>query len=380
MLHIPDELTFLTHKSGNFHFFTTCDADSILPLLIEARTTYTVLANIPFMPNIAAQLKPELIRRSIFGTAAIEGNPLEESDVDNIINDASARETSQVNKSEQEIINLKALYKRLLEITVIDPMLSEEQIKGIHALITDNIDYGDNVPGNYRNIKVYVGNADHGGTYTPPVILKDVQELMVKYIEFINSDSMLRADSLLRAACAHFYLAMIHPFRDGNGRTARFVEAWLLNNSGYRLLAPLLSNYYYQNIDAYFSVFSETRKQKNMTPFFKFYLEACITSLKNFQSEMNIWLCRLIFSDYTSFLKKTRKISVRQKMLLDIMLDDIKPISLSFLYEEAKYRALYTNVSQATARRDLRKLFDLGLLEKKEDNYRLNFGLLMDKQ
>lgn len=67
-------------------------------------------------------------------------------------------------------------------------------------------------------------------------------------------------------------------------------------------------------------------------------------------------------------------------MLLDIMLDDIKPISLSFLYEEAKYRALYANVSQATARRDLRKLFDLGLLEKKEDNYRLNFGLLMDKQ
>lgn len=60
---------------------------------------------------------------------------------------------------------------------------------------------------------------------------------MVKYIEFINSDSMLKADPLLRAACAHFYLAMIHPFRDGNGRTARFVEAWLLNNSVYRLLA-----------------------------------------------------------------------------------------------------------------------------------------------
>ena len=380
MLHIPDELTFLTHKSRNFHFFTICDADSILPLLIEARTTYTVLTNIPFMPNIAAQLKPELIRRSIFGTAAIEGNPLEESDVDNIINDASVRETSQVNKSEQEIINLKVLYERLLEIKVLDPTLSEDQIKGIHSLITDKIDYGDNVPGNYRNIKVYVGNADHGGTYTPPVILKDIQELMVKYIEFINSDSMLKADPLLRAACAHFYLAMIHPFRDGNGRTARFVEAWLLNNSGYRLLAPLLSNYYYQNIDAYFSVFSETRKQKNMTPFFKFYLEACITSLKNFQSTMNIWLCRLIFSDYTSFLKKTHKISVRQEMLLDIMLDDIKPISLSFLYEEAKYRALYANVSQATARRDLRKLFDLGLLEKKEDNYRLNFGLLMDKQ
>ena len=380
MLHIPDELTFLTHKSGNFHFFTACDADIILPLLIEARTTYTVLANIPFMPNIAAQLRPELIRRSIFGTAAIEGNPLEESAVDDIINGVSAGEPSQTNKSEQEIINLKVLYDRLRETPVLAPMISEEQIKGIHALITDSIDYGDNIPGNYRNIKVYVGNADHGGTYTPPVILKDVQDLMAKYVEFINSDSMLKADPLLRAACAHFYLAMIHPFRDGNGRTARFVEAWLLNNSGYRLLAPLLSNYYYQNTDTYFSVFSETRKQKNMTPFFKFYLEACITSLRSLQEEMNVWLNRLIFRDYVTFLKKGHAISKRQEMLLDIMLDDNKPISLNALYETAKYKALYTNVSQATARRDLRKLSALELLKKTENTYRINFGLLMDKQ
>ena len=380
MLHIPDELTFLTHKSGNFHFFTACDADSILPLLIEARTTYTVLANIPFMPSATAQLRPELIRRSIFGTAAIEGNPLEESAVDDIINGVSAGEPSQASKSEQEIINLTILYDRLRETPVLAPMISEEQIKGIHALITDSIDYGDNVPGNYRNIKVYVGNADHGGTYTPPVILKDVQDLMAMYVEFINSDSMLKADPLLRAACAHFYLAMIHPFRDGNGRTARFVEAWLLNNSGYRLLAPLLSNYYYQNVDAYFSVFSETRKQKNMTPFFKFYLEACITSLRSLQEDMNVWLNRFIFRDYVTFLKKGHSISKRQEMLLDIMLDDNKPISLNALYETAKYRALYAGVSLATARRDLRKLSALELLKKTEKTYRINFGLLMDKQ
>ena len=332
------------------------------------------------MPSATAQLRPELIRRSIFGTAAIEGNPLEESAVDDIINGVSAGEPSQASKSEQEIINLTILYDRLREAPVLAPMISEEQIKGIHALITDSIDYGDNVPGNYRNIKVYVGNADHGGTYTPPVILKDVQELMAKYVEFINSDSMLKADPLLRAACAHFYLAMIHPFRDGNGRTARFVEAWLLNNSGYRLLAPLLSNYYYQNVDAYFSVFSETRKQKNMTPFFKFYLEACITSLRSLQEEMNVWLNRFIFRDYVTFLKKGHSISKRQEMLLDIMLDDNKPISLNALYETAKYRALYAGVSLATARRDLRKLSALELLKKTENTYRINFGLLMDKQ
>ena len=92
---------------------------------------------------------------------------------------------------------------------------------------------------------------------------------MKKYIEFINSDSMLKTEPLLRPAYAHFYLAMIHPFRDGNGRTSRFVEAWLLSKYGYHFLAPILSNYYYNNIDTYSVVFSETRKEKKYDKLFQ---------------------------------------------------------------------------------------------------------------
>lgn len=63
-----------------------------------------------------------------------------------------------------------------------------------------------------------------------------------------------------------------------------------MSKYGYHFLAPILSNYYYNNIDIYYAVFSETRKEKNMTSFFKFYLKACISSLKFFSENINKYI------------------------------------------------------------------------------------------
>ena len=164
-------------------------------------------------------------------------------------------------------------------------------------IIINNIDCNESIPGSYRNIRVYVCDEKHGGIYKPPVIHEDIKNLMAKFTEFINSDSMLQTDPLLRAAYAHYYLAMIHPFRDGNGRTSRFIESWLLCKSGFHILALLLSEYYYQNIDMYFSVFSETRRQKNMTKFFQFFLSGCMNSINTILNNKSSSCMKIDFYD-----------------------------------------------------------------------------------
>ncbi len=105
---------------------------------------------------------------------------------------------------------------------------------------------------------------------------------MAIFVGFINSDSMLAIDPLLRAAYAHYYIAIILPFINENGCIARFIETLILYKSGFHILSLLLTQYYYQHIDEYFSAFSETRKQRDMTPFFEFILSACLCSINTF--------------------------------------------------------------------------------------------------
>lgn len=380
MFQFPEPLEFLTYKSGKFHFYSYFDINTINQLLVEIKTIFNILKNIPLTPEINNKLKVELIKKSIFSTAAIEGNPLKENEVDEILNNNVENNKFNQNKSKQEILNLKTLYDKLVNANTENILISENQIKEYHYIITNNIDYQENSPGNYRNTKVVVGDNDHGGIYRPPVILEDIINLMKKYIEFINSDSMLKTEPLLRPAYAHFYLAMIHPFRDGNGRTSRFVEAWLLSKYGYHFLAPILSNYYYNNIDTYYSVFSETRKEKNMTSFFKFYLKACISSLKFLSENINTHIYKIIFLDHINNLKNNNNISLRQKTLLEFIFEDSQPISLNLFCSVAKYKLLYSNISTETIRRDLKKLKEIGILKQIDKNtYSINTNHFIEK-
>ena len=138
----------------------------------------------------------------------------------------------------------------------------EEEVKLLHKMITDGcMDEKDGIPGNYRNHEVKVGDEKHGGVYKPPKCLDDIRNLMKAYINWLNSKEVLSEDLIIRPALAHFYLGMIHPFGDGNGRLSRVIEALLLKSAGMKFVSPMLSNYYYKNIDDYYWAFSLSEKR-----------------------------------------------------------------------------------------------------------------------
>lgn len=68
--------------------------------------------------------------------------------------------------------------------------LDESVIKETHKTITRNIDSVANIPGNYRNHEVKVGNRDHSGVYTPPKCLPDIQNLMKEFCTWMNSEEI----------------------------------------------------------------------------------------------------------------------------------------------------------------------------------------------
>ncbi|MEA3487231.1 MAG: Fic family protein [Thermodesulfobacteriota bacterium] len=265
----------MTFKSGKFIFSDSITTEEINPKLIEYTILYETVRDLPILPALATKFESELMRRSIYSTAAMEGNPLAEETVGTIIT-AQGKQNFKDTR-EKEIGNLTRAYTTVKRMKPINEpyKITEKFVRSIHEVITHDIDSEYNSPGNYRNHLVKVGDKTHGGVYTPPKILPDIQQLMKEYEDWINNPDVLNLSPTIRAALAHFHLGLIHPFGDGNGRTARIIEGVILKKAGIKYLPTMLSNYYYTNIDEYFTVFSDARKNKyhDMTGFIDFFLE-----------------------------------------------------------------------------------------------------------
>ncbi len=367
-----------TFKSGRFAFSRYYSPERILELDLRAKILYATIVDLPILPTLSSKLEEDVIRRSIYGTAAIEGNPLTEEQVQGVLELSPEGKSPIEERAEREIANLRVAYRILDEAETEDHRISEGLIRRIHKLITLGIEHPENIPGKYRGHIVKVGDKDHGGVYTPPKNLADVRILMKDFVRWMNGNDVIQLDPVIRGALAHYHLALIHPFGDGNGRTARLIEALIMRRAGIRYAPLMLSNYYYKNIDEYFWAFSKSikNKEKDVTPFLEIVFKGLCESLEEIKGRITHFIRLFTMRDYFAFLREDRGITQRQHDLLGILLDYLAPFTLNDLYSKPMFRLLYRSVSERTARRDLHRLESMNILSKKNGEYLLNLKAL----
>jgi Fic family protein len=289
----------LTNKSGKFAFSAKYSSEKVAAYLIECRILSRTINDLPILPKIYSQIEEDLIKRAIFSTAAIEGNPLSADKVSEILSNPKHIQSKE--KAQTEINNLKNAYEFIKNITPPDSFLTinEKLLREIHKAVTKDIDYNDNIPGNFRNHIVKVGDKSHGGVYTPPKIIEDINVLASFFIQWINNKNILNLDPIIRAALAHYHLSLIHPFADGNGRTARLIEALILQASGIKYVPVMLSNFYYRNLDDYYRAFSAAIKNKenDISSFLEFVLLGMVESLKEIKEIITYHITVLTLKD-----------------------------------------------------------------------------------
>lgn len=368
----------MTFKSGKFYLFDIYDESKINNLLTRAIVLNETVVDLPILPELSSHLEPDIMYSSISGTARIEGNAITGEDVKRI---ASGEDiVSYTQKDKQEIKNLIIAYNWLARIEPADEpfTLTEEIIKELHKIITSNVLLENNRPGQYRNEMVYVGDKAHGGKYTPPKIGADIKNLMTEFVIWINSEEIKKLNPFIRAALAHYHFCLIHPFGDGNGRTARIIEALLLQTSNIKYVPKEISNYYYRNVDDYYIAFSKSIKlKKNITPFLEFMLKASVESLQRIKESIIFFIRKFTLRDFYAFEKQGKRITTRQFDLLLLLLDNQNPFSLKDLIEKSPFSILYRTVSTQTVRRDLKKLTEKKFLNLGEDNeYSINLRIL----
>ena len=150
-----------------------------------------------------------------------------------------------------EVINHNKAYQYIKKCISEDLILSEEIIKNIHNILMENI-----IPGGiYRNVDVYISGAEH----TPPSPPEMYQQIKNFYFDLLEKKF---ANEIELAAWTHAEFVRIHPFVDGNGRTARLIMNYQLMKNGFLPISIKKESRL-----EYFNTLEEYAVKDNLDPF-----------------------------------------------------------------------------------------------------------------
>ncbi|MBN1756591.1 Fic family protein [bacterium] len=337
---------------------------------------YSLLAELPLLPKFKRDFEAELVTDLVYFNLALSSNLTPRDQVEQII--SSGPTSSLLIPSEIAARNLKAGYQFILDLQVSEAPyeLTEIIIKMLHYSLTKDLDIKASNPGKYR--EHYIKVEDHqGNVFIPPKSINEIRPLMVDYIQWINSPMIVGQPFLVRPALAHYFLGLIHPFGDANGRMGRFIEAALLHTKGIKYLPFMLSEYYYQHIDDYYLAFSQSinDKDKEVTGFLEFIFggfEWCLERLKGLIYD---YLHQQLLTSYFDSLFKSRVINQRQYDLVMLWYQNRGSFSPEQIILVSPFNLLYRRMSKRTLHRDLKTLVDLNLLLCEGSKYRINADL-----
>lgn len=197
----------------------------------EAAAMIDRIAGAPLDPEVAEDVHNLYLARGALATTAIEGNTLSEEEARAVIDETATLPASRAYLGQEirNIVNACNMVAR--EIADHGRFaLTVDSIERLNALVLRDLEVGDHVtPGNVRTVNVSVGG------YRCPD-RRDVRFLLGRLCEILDEfplpDENRHAFSILKAVFAHLYFVWIHPFGDGNGRTARLIELAVLLEAG----------------------------------------------------------------------------------------------------------------------------------------------------
>ena len=181
--------------------------------------------------------------------------------------DAALSETSdeRFTRSQRQARAAVKAYRWIARLPSARP-IDADLIKHIHRLIVTDADDDHCPPGQLRqqDQNVTFGAPRHRGVAGGTECVKAFTQL-IKAAQGAYSQH----DPLIQALALHYHFAAMHPFLDGNGRTARALEALMLQRAGLRdALFIAMSNYYYDEKNNYLAALAEVRRRNHdLTPF-----------------------------------------------------------------------------------------------------------------
>lgn len=291
--------------------------------LAEAKAAVLSLQTVPYQREWVEDLQELQLKREVAGTSRIEGAEFTEQELDAALADSPGQHFT---RSQKQARAAQLAYKWIREIPV-DRPIDQALIFEIHARMIAGADDDHRPPGRLRG-------PDQNVTFSIPLHRgvsggEECERVFAKLCRSIQQE-FRDHDPLIQALAVHYHIAAMHPFLDGNGRTARAMEALLLQRAGLRSICSIpMSNYYCDEKESYLSTLAGVRAaDHDLTGFLKFGLKGIAEQSRRVLADIRVNVQKALFRNLMFDLfqrlrtPKRRVIVERQLEILKLLLKE----------------------------------------------------------
>ncbi len=322
--------------------------EGLWSLLVEAKCALSSLDGTgKHLPNPDILLQP-IQRREAQLSSKLEGTITDPPQ--QVLFEADPRYPTSANdptNAYREVFNYRQALRSRLEGEN-DLPLSLRLIRELHKVLMDGVRGSDQTPGEFRTTQNQIG---WPARYVPPPPER-LNEALHAFEGYMHSPDSF--DPLVRAFLAHYQFEAIHPFRDGNGRVGRLLLSFMIAE-WCKLSSQWLymSAFFEKRKDNYIDFLLNVSTKGDWESWVKFCLEGVVS-----QSVDTERRCEKLLALHRDFHDRLKAGSVRLSNLVDRLFKS--PVIGVTQYSKE------VNVSYPTARSDLKKLAQLGILQDLE--------------
>jgi Fic family protein len=369
------ERTYLkTHPWITFQLNLERIPHSVWIQLGEAQSKCEHISGVPIKPENAQKLYNIYLAKGVLATAAIEGNTLsEEQALERIEGKLNLPQSQEyLGKEIDNIVKACNMIKRNI-LNGSSTNITVDEIKEYNKLIFENLTLSEDVvPGEIRKHSVGVGSYRAAPA-------EDCNFLLDKLFDWLNNklipfDENIIAFNIIKAIVAHVYFAWIHPFADGNGRTARLIELKILMSSGVPVpAAQLLTNHYNLTRQEYYRQLDISSKSGgDLIPFIKYATQGYVDGLKEQLGKIREHQFTVAWDNYVHehFKDHDTQTDIRRRhLVLDLSRQNNNaPFLISKISEiSPRIAAHYIGKTRRTIMRDINYLEGANLIEKSKE-------------
>lgn len=340
--------------------------------------------NTPILPHHYQQLMNVALMKGAQATTAIEGNTLSDEEVKKIMEKQKLPPSKAY--QEIEVKNILEAFNELLNEILnakTEHFISVDLLQRFHKMVgKDLAEHFNAIPGQLRNNDVVVGSYRCPDHRDVPILLEKMCQWLREEFRYKEKEQSF-SEVVIQGIVSHIYIEWIHPFGDGNGRTGRLAEFYILLRGGNPDIAShILSNYYNLTRTAYYRQIEKATQEKDLSGFIEYALlgfrDGLVLTLEVIQKSQfeNTWKS-LIFGKFDEIrstvteevFKRQRTLALEMPIGRFIAISEITNVSIPL----AK---IYSNISDKTVQRDIEKLLELQLVAKLGDKYIANTGVL----
>jgi Fic family protein len=315
--------------------------------LLEIERHKEAIDVMPVNSRTVASLRETARLLSTHYSTQIEGNELDVSEVEKLAHGHKGGFPGK-ERDEREVRNYFKALEYIETLFGGEKPVTEKQIMVIHSLVLTGAKRG--TP--YREGQNVIRDSRSGGIVYMPPEAKDVPGLMEGLTIWINQQAKGQVlPAAIVAALVHYQFATIHPYYDGNGRTARLLTTLLLHKMGYGLKGIYsLEEYYAKNLMGYYEALNigdnhnyyMGRAEADVTPFLEYFLSGMARSFGSVRKEVEKSR-NLPQADQT---QKLRELRPMQRQLLSLF-ERSKEVSLQEMADHLgiSSRAVYRNLT-----------------------------------